>query len=205
MTILRLTEGKLLIHNAIRLHDEDYADLEKIGEVAWIVAPNYLHSSEAHVYKRRYPGARLFLPKKKHEEWDGRSLVDGVLPDDWPAELRKEVDCHHLLGTRYIDESVFLHRASRTLLTADLVFNMQNEPVGLERVMYGLNRIYKRFGPSRFFKFVAIRDRVGFRESIEKILAWDFDRVIMSHGDVLDTGGREKLRAACEEMGLLRP
>ena len=30
--------------------------------------------------------------------------------------------------------------------------------------------------------------------AMEKILAWDFDRVIVCHGEVLETGGREALR-----------
>jgi len=34
------------------------------------------------------------------------------------------------------------------------------------------------------------------RESVEKILRWDFDRVIVTHGDVLDAGGPQQ-RARC--------
>ncbi len=30
--------------------------------------------------------------------------------------------------------------------------------------------------------------------AMEKILTWDFDRVIVCHGEVLETGGREALR-----------
>ncbi len=30
----------------------------------------------------------------------------------------------------------------------------------------------------------------------EQILAWDFDRIVVAHGDVLERNGRERLRAA---------
>jgi hypothetical protein len=33
------------------------------------------------------------------------------------------------------------------------------------------------------------------------ILAWDFDRVIVGHGDVIERGGKEKLRAALAAAG----
>jgi hypothetical protein len=41
-----------------------------------------------------------------------------------------------------------------------------------------------------------ISDHVAARASVEQILQWDFDRVIVSHGDVLESGGRERVRGA---------
>jgi hypothetical protein len=49
-----------------------------------------------------------------------------------------------------------------------------------------------RFGPHRIVR-AFVRDRAAARRSLERILAWDFDRVIVSHGDVLETGGRAAL------------
>lgn len=40
-----------------------------------------------------------------------------------------------------------------------------------------------------------IRDRPAARQSFERILAWDFDRVVIAHGEVLETGGPAALRA----------
>ena len=54
-------------------------------------------------------------------------------------------------------------------------------------------RSYGRFGPSKLDPLL-IRDRRAARESLERILAWDFDRVVVAHGDVLESGGREALR-----------
>ena len=54
-------------------------------------------------------------------------------------------------------------------------------------------RGYGRFGPS-LLERVMTRDRAAARESLEGILAWDFDRVIMAHGRVLPNGGRDALR-----------
>jgi hypothetical protein len=41
-----------------------------------------------------------------------------------------------------------------------------------------------------------IRDRVAARESVARILRWDFDRVIVTHGDVLESGGPAKFAEA---------
>jgi hypothetical protein len=41
-----------------------------------------------------------------------------------------------------------------------------------------------------------IRDRAAARRSVEKLLQWNFDRVIVTHGEVLETGGHERVAAA---------
>ena len=43
---------------------------------------------------------------------------------------------------------------------------------------------------------LGIRDRRAARASVDKILQWDFDRIIVTHGDVLETGGHERFAAA---------
>jgi hypothetical protein len=56
-----------------------------------------------------------------------------------------------------------------------------------------LFRSYGRFGPSKLDPLL-IRDREAARDSLERILAWDFDRVVVAHGDVLENGGHAALR-----------
>ena len=56
-----------------------------------------------------------------------------------------------------------------------------------------LLRSYGRFGPSKLDPWL-IKDRPAVRQSLERILAWDFDRVVVAHGEVLESGGREALR-----------
>jgi hypothetical protein len=58
-----------------------------------------------------------------------------------------------------------------------------------------VNSAYGRFGPSRLLRF-AIRDKAACRRSIDRILEWDFERVVVTHGEVLESGGREALRSA---------
>jgi len=62
--------------------------------------------------------------------------------------------------------------------------------------LFGNDPPVSAFGPHRFIRARAIRDRAAARQSIERILRWDFERVIVSHGEVLDTGGRERVASA---------
>jgi hypothetical protein len=48
-----------------------------------------------------------------------------------------------------------------------------------------------------------VKDRAAFDRSIERMLAWDFDRIVMAHGDIVETGGRRMLIEALRERNLL--
>jgi hypothetical protein len=101
-----------------------------------------------------------------------------------------------LEGTR-IREVAFVHAPSRTLVLTDAVFNYRgNDLPWLARTFMRANRAYGRFGPSRIFTSFVIADGDAFQASIEAVLEHDFDRVIMSHGSVLETGGKDAIRAA---------
>ena len=43
---------------------------------------------------------------------------------------------------------------------------------------------------------LVFRDKKAVRASVERVLEWDFDRIVLAHGNVVETGGREALREA---------
>ena len=53
---------------------------------------------------------------------------------------------------------------------------------------------------SKLFKAM-IKDRPAFAASLDRVLAWDFDRIVVAHGDVLDLGGRQVVTALREWAG----
>ena len=108
---------------------------------------------------------------------------------------------HHLFaGAPAINEVVFLHRSSRTLLLTDLAFNVPSGPGNRARIFHWLVGATGRFGPHRIVRAV-IRDREAARRSLATILAWDFDRVIVTHGDVLERGGPAAMRSGFAYLG----
>jgi hypothetical protein len=57
-----------------------------------------------------------------------------------------------------------------------------------------LNGAYGHLGPSRLFRTL-VKDRAALRSSLTRMQQWDFDRVIVTHGDVLDQGGKIAMQA----------
>jgi hypothetical protein len=193
MTVMRLAGGRLLLHSPVRLDAALRAELDALGRVCYAVAPNRVHHLYADGVARSYPEARLWVAPGLERKRTDLDFV-AVLDDEPPVEWRDEVGQVFFRGRPYENEVVFLHRPSRTLLLCDLAFNFGPRAAAPTRLLMKLIRSYGRFGPSKLDPLL-VRDRRAARESLERILAWDFDRVVVAHGEVLERGGRDALRA----------
>jgi hypothetical protein len=195
MTVMRMADGRWAIHNSMRLTEVELDWLRELGDIAAIIAPNVFHTSDAGWMKDRFPTAELYAPASQLSRFrpsDGARSLAEFRGDDVLAAF----EVH---GTRFA-ESVFVHRPTRTLVMTDLAFNMGDVFTGLERVLMRWNRVGGRFGPSRLFRYMFLQDRAVFVESFQRVLDEDFDRVIVNHGEILETGGRAVVRQSFAEF-----
>ena len=192
MTVIRLSGGRLLLHSPVSLDPGLRAELDAIGSVRYVVAPNRVHHLYAGEVAKVYPGARLWIAPGLERKRPDLEYV-AVLDDEPPKEWRGEVDQTFFRGRPFENEITFFHRASRTLMLCDVAFNFGPSTPAVTKLLMKLMRSYGRFGPSTLDSWL-IRDRELARRSLERILTWDFDRVVVAHGDILETGGREALR-----------
>jgi hypothetical protein len=192
MSVIRLADGSLLLHSPVALDTELRRELDAVGPVRFAVAPNRVHHLHAGKVAEAYPEVRLWIGPGLERKRPDLAFA-GVLGDEAPVEWRGQLDQVFFRGRPYENEVVFFHRASRTLILCDLAFNFGPRAAAPTRWLMRLLRSYGRFGPSTLDPLL-IRDRSAARQSLERILAWDFDRVVVAHGDVLASGGREALR-----------
>lgn len=197
MTVFLLASGEVAVHSAIAMDEAGMASLQAIGRPSWILVPNRLHASDAGWYADRYPSARVLVPASARGAlFEKLRRIDGSIDEDWPEALRGELAVVPLRGTR-IGEVAFVHGPSRTLVLTDAVFNYGGRDLSpLARWFMRANRAYGRFGPSRIFTSFVVSDRDAFSASIDALLEHDFDRVIMSHGRTLASGGKTAIRDA---------
>jgi hypothetical protein len=96
-----------------------------------------------------------------------------------------------------LNEIVFLHIASQTLILTDTAYHFDatySWPIQLAAQVIG---IQNKLQPSRLEK-IAIQDRQAVQQSIEQILNWDFDRVVMAHGTIVEQEAKAQLKAGYE-------
>jgi Domain of unknown function (DUF4336) len=195
MTVVRLASGGLLIHSPAPLTPDLREALGQLGEVRFVVPASSLHGHLfMEQYRGAYPDVELFsvpgLDRKRRDlEFDG---LLGSSPDPRWGE---EVDQVALLGHRFVTEIVFLHRASRTVIVGDLGFTVGESAPSPLRAFARAARIYGQLRPTPMFR-LGLRNRAAARRSLDQILDWDFDRVVVGHGESLETGGKSALRSA---------
>jgi hypothetical protein len=194
MTVLRLRSGDLFVHSPVPIDGNLRAEIDPLGPVRFVVAPSKYHHLGVAPWFREYPGARVWaapgLPEKRHD-----LSFHGLLSEQAPAEWGDEIQQTVFWSLPMLNEVIFCHRASRTLILTDLVFNIHEHDSALVRLGLRIDGAWRRFGASHLLRLL-IRDRRRGRETIQQILSWDFDRVIMSHGRILETGGRDAVRDA---------
>jgi len=174
MTVIRLSTGELVLHSPAPLGPELRGELDALGPVRFIVVPA-AHGKFAADAARAYPSAELL--------------------EDPGARWQGELDSQRVRGFRLPEVALF-HRPSRSLVITDLCFNIQRSPHRLARAFFRANGMWQRFGPSRIIRALAVSSRAELRASLERLLAWDFDRILPGHGDVVERGGPAALRAA---------
>lgn len=191
MTVLAL-EGGLLVHSPLAVDPTSLADL---GEVRWVVSPNKLH----HLYVKPWADAGF-------ETWAAPGLPEkrpdvsfaGVLQGDI-SPFGDEVGVFPLACFPFANEVVLHHRPSRTLVVTDLVFHFTEAAPWATRAAMRLLWGYPGCSTT-------LLERVGFRRDIARqevrmLADLDFDRLVMAHGEIIDTGGKDAFLGAMRWLG----
>jgi phage tail protein X len=184
MGVIRLPTGELLLHSPVAIDDATAAELNRLGTVAHVIAPCLIH----HLYVRptldRWPQARLHAPPglaKKRPDLPAATALTAQPPALWGDS----VDQVHIEGAPTIDEWVFFHRASGTILTADFLFNIERPANLSSSLLFHLTGVNGRLAQSRAWRLFT-KNRAAARSSAQRVLAWPFTRLHPSHGNVAE-------------------
>ena len=103
-------------------------------------------------------------------------------------------------GMPTVNEVVFIHPETASLIATDFVFNLVDSRGIGAWIILNLFGTYQKFGVSTFF-LRAVTDRSAFVKSLQKIFSHEFDQIVMSHGQVIESGGKTLLRKALADRG----
>lgn len=193
MTVVRLRHGGLFIHSPLPLSTELKLEIDGLGPVDAVVAPSLFHHLWVTDWDRAYPDAIFCCcpgleTKRSDFTWD-RVLTDRPEPE-WEADLDQV-----FFGARELEnEVVFFHRATRTMICADAMFNLSAHPSRLTRLVAWL--LGNRAPGPTWLEHVMIRDRAAARLQIDRMLAWKPERILLPHGPWVDRDGEQTLARA---------
>jgi hypothetical protein len=196
MAAIRLSDGGLFIWSPIHLADSLQAEVDALGQVRHIIAPNSLHHLFLPQWKRAYPEARVHaspgLRQKRKDVVFDADLRDAPSPD-WADEIDQVLMHGNLITT----EAVFFHAKSGTVLFTDLLQQLPTSLFSGWRAVVAKLDLMVGPEPSVPRKFrVAFTNRRAARDALSRILAWRAEKVLMAHGTPVELDPPAFLRRA---------
>jgi hypothetical protein len=195
MTVVRLASGSLLIHSPAPLSVDLREALAQLGEVRFVVPASSMHGHLfMEEYQAAYPAAELFSAPgldRKRKDLAFAGLLGSAPDPAWSQDL----DQAAVLGHRFVTELVFLHRPTGTLIVGDLCFRIGESAPRPMRAVARAAGAYNQARPTPMFR-LGLRNRIAARRSLDRVLGWDFDRIVLGHGEPIETGGPKALRHA---------
>jgi hypothetical protein len=162
--------------------------IDEIGPVAHIVAPGNFHHLHVASAQKHFPEAQTYIcpgVERKQPELGFDWILGDKAPEVWSDEIEQVL----VRGTRIINEVAFFHKPSKTLVLTDLVENVGDDTEGAG---WGLKfwfkyvfRMWGRAKPAPEYQ-MGWKDKPAAAHSLQQILDWDFERVVLAHGDLIE-------------------
>jgi hypothetical protein len=200
MTVIQLQSGDLFVHSPIALVDSLKSQIDALGQVRHLISPNKIHywwvgewgEAYPNAHKWASPGARL---SAKKQDWEFDYDLGEAPDESW----QNDIDQLMVHGGRFMDETVFFHKPSRTLILADLIENFELHKIRSRILRY----LVSWAGNADPDGKLPIDLRLGYwgrhaqiGEAVNTMLAWQPERVIIAHGRWYKANGVAELRRA---------
>ena len=207
MVVVRLVNGELFLWSPTELDDRLRAEIDALGPVRHLVSPNKIHYAHIATWKRAYPEATAWASPGVRERAASQRVdvfFDADL-GDLPEEVWvKDLDQLIFRGGRFMEEVVFFHRKTRTLILADLIENFEAEKVGgLHGWLVRLAGAADPDGKAPIdLRLTFLGGKKEARSTFERMVGWEPEKVIMAHGRPYEREGTAELRRAFRWLGL---
>jgi len=194
MTVIRLRDGALWVHSPIEPTPSLLAELSSLGEVRYVLAPNRTHHLFFQRFLESFPLAKGFVAPGLAEKVTALAQYSVVpIPGPWASDLQG----YFIDGLPVLNETVWFHGQTGTLVMTDLLFCFEPSNTGLAKLIARLLGVYDRMGMSITMKLMT-KDKQALRCSIEPLLLLPIQRIVLAHDKVVDAQPSLKLREAFE-------
>ncbi|KAK5171964.1 uncharacterized protein LTR77_003601 [Saxophila tyrrhenica] len=216
-TIVKLKDDSLAVFSPTALTSSVKQQMQEqlqSTNVKYITALDGEHHIFLESWHKQYPNAVVIGPETLPAYRDKQGYFK-IPQDKWRLFKKGDAESWKIDPTfdaefdrEYNDahankELVFNHKPSRTLIEADLMFNLpateQFSKTGLSPTSGFLSRLFTGLNNTQgeatwqkrlIWYGISSGDRKGYNESVSRVAKWDFDRIIPCHGDVIESGGK---------------
>ncbi|MBS1124736.1 MAG: Methanol oxidation glmU-like protein [Deltaproteobacteria bacterium] len=194
MVLAKMGDGRVIVHNAIALNDDEMRELEAWGPPSVIFVPNGFHRQDALIWKQRYPKAQVIAPKGSKKRVEQVVAVDAVTED---APHDDTVRLVPLDGVPM--ESVLEVRSGdrTSLVFCDAVLNMPKLGFPMNLFLGPTGRI----SAPRVMRLLALKDKRAFAAQLERLAETKgLERLLFGHGQPITDDCRGALQSVVTQL-----
>ncbi len=199
MTVIRLSNGDLLLHSPTRFSYDLKEKLDAVGPIRHLVAPNVAHWTFLKAWQDSCPGAVTWAAPglRDRSQVKRESLrLDHDLGDSAPSEWGDDIVLVTVPGGLGFCESALFHKPTRTLVLTDLVLNLEAHK--LPALMLPVAQLFGIVAPDGmpppYLRAVIKFQRKEAAYAASQLLALQPERVIFAHGRWFAQDGTAALR-----------
>ena len=194
-TVIKLTQGNVLLSPGSKLSIEQLKSVDNISD---LVAPSLLHCGGIELAATTFQNTKIWAPpngmkKKPKIKWSAE-----ISADSWPYQ--EELTSIPIQGMPEINEVVFFHKKSKTMIVCDLCFNLLNAQGISSWIILNIFGTYRKFGISRLY-LNYVKNHLAFEASLRQLFSYDFDNLVLGHGENLIGNAKNVLRNAFAYRG----
>ncbi len=183
MTVVRLSDGRLVVYSAIALDEAEMLELEHFGWPTFLIVPSDLHRMDVKIWKDRYPAMTVVTPAGARAKVEKVVPVDAISVDFGDPAVRFLT----VPGTGGREAALVVDTKNGTsLVLNDLIFNLANRP-GLSGWVFktiGMTGDEPHIAPP--VRMRQVKDKQALGAQLER---WShlssLKRVIVAHGDII--------------------
>jgi hypothetical protein len=195
MTLVRLCDGRILMHNAIALDGPSMDRIDRWGEVTAILIPNRFHRRDARIMQGRYRRAKVYAPRAALSAASSATPCAGTyrdVPSDPNITVRELAG----IGER---EGVIIARSTEgtSAIFCDTLLNLPKVTGLLGFFLHPTGTL----AVPRPTSLVFAKDRKALRRDLESIAEEPaLVCVVPGHGDAVSANASERLREAAGRL-----
>ncbi len=194
--MIRTADDSLWLHSPVAHSRVLAKQIDALGTITALLAPNAHHYVHVAVWAERYPDAEIYASPLLRARPGFASSVS--LDPEFVAVWSGEIDHIHVdIGE--FTETVFFHHTSRTLIVTDLMQNFERER-SLNPFVRLVLRVSGATGPiggtSIDVRLGARHHRDAFASAVRGMIALGRERIFLSHGKCYESDAVKEMERA---------
>ncbi len=203
MEIVKLSDGSIWINSPVPAPFEILKRITEFGPVRYLVAATPRHVWRLDGWHTLFPEAQLWVPRATpYTLKKGNLPITGTLTDTSNPDWADDFDQLAFKGNPSIEEVFFFHRKSHTVILDDLI---QIHPIlkgnAFRNVLFKIEGVTPPHGGVGLDIRLTFTHRSLARQSLKKLLSWDFDKLIIAHGPCIEKDAKQFVERAFQWLG----